>query len=107
MKKDLSDNWKEVISGADMLLLNGEMPMLTNIMAARYAQASGCKVVLDMGSQDEPVSRKLLEHVNVLLPKDSADVSSLMRENLGMDVLVNQGSDGSSYFSNKVDSYMD
>lgn len=46
---DLTDSWKQAIAAADMLLLQREVPQEINILAAKYAQAHNCKVILDMG----------------------------------------------------------
>ena len=54
-KNDLSDEWKATIADAEILMLQADMPVEINILAAKYAKAHDCKVILDMGNQTEPL----------------------------------------------------
>lgn len=119
--KDLSDEWKEIIAEAEVLMLQGDMPVEINILAAKYAKAHDCKVILDMGNQTAPLKRELLENVDVIAPTASQlnsilgdiegnvndKINQFMQENPGMNLLVKKGSEGASFISNKSTSYMD
>lgn len=90
-------------------------------MAAKYARANGCKVILDMGGQNTPLSRELLENVDIVSPNNTEldriaiDFNGTLDEKVnhvmslypGLDMLFKEGSKGPSYFSNKNTNYMD
>jgi len=40
-------------------------------MAAKYAKANNCKVILDMGGKDEPLDKELLFNIDVISPNDT------------------------------------
>lgn len=65
---DLDESWRKAIAEAEILLLQREVPQEMNILAAKYARAHNCKVILDMGGQDTPLTRELLENVDVISP---------------------------------------
>jgi ribokinase len=49
-------------------MLQREIPEHINILAAEYANQSGCKVILDMGGKDEPISERLLNSIDIISP---------------------------------------
>ena len=67
----LCDKWKEAIKGADILMLQREIPEEINALAAKTAKEFGCKVLLDMGGQDEPLSEELLKNVDIVSPNQT------------------------------------
>lgn len=69
--EDLNDQWKFAIAEADVLMLQASMPLESNILAAKYARAHDCKVILDLGESDAPVKRELLENVDVIAPSET------------------------------------
>lgn len=90
-----------------------------NILAAKYAKAYNCKVILDMGGQDTPLARELMENVDIISPNETEldrilgdfegtlneKINHFMRTYPGMDLLFKQGSEGASYFENKIKDY--
>jgi sugar/nucleoside kinase (ribokinase family) len=52
-------------------MLQREIPEHINILAAEYANQSGCKVILDMGGRDEPISERLLNSVDIISPNQT------------------------------------
>ena len=84
-------------------------------MAAKYARANGCKVILDMGGQDAPLARELMENVDIVSPNNTEfervvgdfegsleeKFNHVMRMYPGMDMLFKEGPQGASYFANK------
>lgn len=63
---DLDCRWKEAISSSDILMLQQELPQKVNILAAKYARANNCKVLLDMGGKDEPLDAELLQNIDII-----------------------------------------
>ena len=67
----LDEQWKYAIRTSDILMLQREIPEHINILAAEYANQSGCKVILDMGGRDEPISERLLNSVDIISPNQT------------------------------------
>lgn len=65
---DLSENWKHAIASADTLLMHREIPSQIAILAAKYAHAANCKVILDAGDSNKYNERELLENVDIFVP---------------------------------------
>lgn len=92
-----------------------------NILAAKHARASDCKVILDVGGADTPFDQELLDNVDIISPNEtelnrmlgtsegSLDdrINQFMRTNPGIDLLYKQGADGASFFKNKIAHHMD
>ena len=89
---DLNDSWKKAIAEADILLLQREVPQEMNVLAAKYARANNCKVLLDMGGADTPLDRELMENVDIISP-NSTEFNRVVPD-----------SDGS--FEDKIDQFM-
>ena len=52
-------------------MLQREVPQEVNTLAAKYARANGCKVVLDMGGKDEPLDTELLQNLDIISPNET------------------------------------
>ncbi|MFC2083520.1 ribokinase [Bacteroidota bacterium] len=61
---------KERISGADVLLMQLEIPINTVEAAAKIADSSGVKVILNPAPA-QPLSNELLKHITILTPNES------------------------------------
>lgn len=66
------DRAREAVEGADMLVMQLEVPLETVEYAARMAHARGVKVVLNPAPAPmQPLSDDLLRHVDMLIPNRS------------------------------------
>jgi len=68
---DLSDDIKEVIRSAGILMLQREVPEEVNIEAAKVAQQAGVPVVLDAGGMEGVIGEELLRCVTVVSPNET------------------------------------
>ena len=62
---------KDSIDRSSMLLLQREIPNDINVFAAKYAKAKGIPVVLDVGGQDIPLEKDLLENLTIISPNET------------------------------------
>ena len=53
-----------------ILLLQREIPDNVNAIAAKVAKEAGTLVILDMGGRDEPLSRDLLQYIDIISPNE-------------------------------------
>ena len=53
-----------------ILLLQREIPDHVNAIAAKVAKEAGTLVILDMGGRDEPLSRDLLQYIDIISPNE-------------------------------------
>lgn len=72
-KVELTDEWKEAITTADVLLLQREIPQVLNIEAAKLAKANNVKVVLDMGGKAERIENELGKNIDIAVSNGSTD----------------------------------
>lgn len=98
---ELAEDWQAVIRGADILLMQREVPDQVNLMAAKVAKESGCKVVLDLGGPLTKVDERLLELVDVLSP-NQVEFNTLVESVLGSNV---DNSDTTSSIHKIMDKY--
>lgn len=117
---DWPQNWAEKllpeITTASCVLLQREIPEAINIAVAKTAKATGIPVLLDMGGEDAPISKQLLQNVDYLCPNETelqriaqmpttndAEVSAAAKHvqtKFGVPhILVTVGKDGSMLFS--------
>ena len=112
-------------------MLQREIPERINILAAEYANQMGCRVILDMGGKDEPISERLLNSIDIISPnqtefqrivdsdkdlKEIGDLSSeenlnkciskMMSKYPNLNILYKQGNLGASYYERDQD-FMD
>ncbi|CAI7888149.1 unnamed protein product [Closterium sp. NIES-54] len=66
-----SEQAREAIRGAGMVLLQRELPDDVNAEAAELAGAAGVPVVLDMGGMDGPLPDAMLRRVAVMSPNET------------------------------------
>ncbi|CAI5470941.1 unnamed protein product [Closterium sp. Yama58-4] len=66
-----SEQAREAIRGAGMVLLQRELPDDVNAEAAELAGAAGVPVVLDMGGMDGPVPDAMVRRVAVMSPNET------------------------------------
>jgi len=64
------DNLKDLISSAEVLLLQLEIPIDTVVLAASIAHQSGCRVVLNPAPA-QSLPPELLQNVDILIPNES------------------------------------
>ena len=97
------------------------MPTKIAILAAKYARSNNCKVILEVGDSNKYCDRELLENVDVYVPnktkvqelsnatKSTPDeiIAYWQHEYPGLDVLYNQGVDGTVFFENTERNFMD
>ena len=67
----MDEKWISTIQEAQILLLQREIPENINLAAARIAKENGCKVILDMGGKDSPLSEELLECIDIISPNET------------------------------------
>lgn len=60
-----------------ILLLQREIPEYVNIVAARTAKKAGTLVILDAGGRDEPLSKELLENIDIFSPNEVIYLQSI------------------------------
>jgi ribokinase len=51
-------------------LLQREIPEYVNVVAARTAKKAGTLVLLDVGGRDEPLTKELLEQIDIISPNE-------------------------------------
>ncbi|MGO1972452.1 MAG: ribokinase [Propionibacteriaceae bacterium] len=105
---DLSERQRQVLSAADVLLLQLEIPMEGVVEAARVAQAAQVPVILTPAPA-VPLPSELLECVDLILPNrveleqltGTVDLVDGARNlaSAGMDVVVTLGADGCMWVS--------
>ena len=69
--KELDTDFTNQIKTSKILLLQREIPEHINIIAAKIAKESGVTVILDAGGMDIPISKELLETVNIFSPNET------------------------------------
>lgn len=102
------------IKESKLLLLQREIPEHVNILAAKVAKESDIKVILDAGGMDIPISKELLDLVDIFSPNEtelerimedlynselsaSANALNLMEKHPNLDVLLKLGENGAAY----------
>lgn len=113
---ELDQEFSDAIKESKLLLLQREIPEHINIIAAKLAQESGVKVILDAGGMDIPITSELLEHVNIFSPNETElerlmegdfdkslssydNALKLMEKHPGLDILLKLGANGSAYIN--------
>jgi sugar/nucleoside kinase (ribokinase family)/sugar phosphate isomerase/epimerase len=66
-EEDLSD----LLEHAKCILLQREVPEYVNLLIATEAKRRGIMVFQDVGGEDRPMSREMLEHCDYLIPNES------------------------------------
>ncbi|KAM1655718.1 hypothetical protein ACFX1Q_008570 [Malus domestica] len=67
----ISDEDLEVVRNAGIVLLQREIPDSVNVQVAKAAKSAGVPVILDAGGMDTPISRELLNFVDILSPNET------------------------------------
>lgn len=67
----LTEAWIESIKNADVLLLQKEIPQRVNIAAAKVAKENGVKVIMDVGGNDELMSKEFLANIDYISPNET------------------------------------
>lgn len=70
-KTQLPCSFKEAILNSKVLMLQKEIPMEINVLAAELAKKEKKIVVLDCGGRNDPLPSCLLENVDILSPNRS------------------------------------
>ena len=83
----LTDGWVESIKKADVLLLQKEIPQRVNIAAAKVAKEHGVKVIMDVGGNDELMSKEFLANIDYISPNET-ELQLLVESTLGMKDMV-------------------
>jgi len=92
----LSDEHRTAIAGADILLLQLELPMATVVEAARCAHRQGVAVVLTP-APPVPLPAELLDAVDLLVPNENEEAALGLRPAKHRDLLVTLGAAGARY----------
>jgi hypothetical protein len=66
--KDIDESFKKVIDSCDYLLLQKEIPMELDTLAAKYAKSKGKIVILDCGGRDDDIPSELIENLDYISP---------------------------------------
>jgi ribokinase len=69
--EDIDQDFKKVIDESHYLLLQKEIPMSLNLVAAKYAHSRGKVVILDCGGRDDPISDELLDNITYISPNET------------------------------------
>jgi ribokinase len=81
----LSAEWTQAISGADILLMQREIPERINLLACKVAKDHSVTTILDMGGSDTPLSSDLLKMLDYISPNEtelSRIISAVTSDNL-------------------------
>jgi len=64
----LPESWENAIKGADLLLMQREIPEAVNIEAAKVAKANQAITILDIGGADSHLSDELIQLLDYVSP---------------------------------------
>ncbi|TNV71945.1 hypothetical protein FGO68_gene4956 [Halteria grandinella] len=113
---ELDPTWADAIRNSKILLLQREIPEFVNIIAAKIAKEAGTMVILDVGGRDEPLSKELIQYIDIISPNETElervihkkgleteediqrEVDIFIRTNPHIKVLLKRGEHGSSIF---------
>lgn len=66
---EIIQSYKDQITGADIMLLQNEIPLETSLEAARIARGAGTTVLMDPApAPGEPWSKEILDHFDIITP---------------------------------------
>lgn len=65
---ELDESFRTAIDNNDYLLLQKEIPMEIDLLAAKYAKSKGKTVILDCGGRDDPIPEELLQNLDYISP---------------------------------------
>ena len=120
---ELPESYKVGIDACDYLMLQKEIPMAINILAAKYARSKGKFVMLDCGGSDEEISDELMKNLTFISPNttellridptidsDKENVVESIRQKLitkypGITFILKMGSKGSKVITDKLNIY--
>ena len=115
---ELDSDFESQIKSSKILLLQREIPEHINILGAKAAKSSGVTVILDAGGMDIPISKELLEVIDIFSPNETElerimdadfdknlshedNAMKLIESYSNLSMLLKLGAKGSAYISNE------
>jgi ribokinase len=85
---ELTPEFKTAIENNDYLLLQKEIPMEIDVLAAQYAKSKGKTVILDCGGRDDPIPEELLQNLDYISPNQTE--LARLDPTINLDDIVNE-----------------